>query len=78
MPVIRITCALLGFVAFIATMLAASDSSVRNMFLLIILSLGTAVIWTIPDLVAAILPENTSTNAKPSAAWTATCAASIA
>ena len=38
-------------------MLAASDSSVRNLFLLIILSLGTAVIWTIPDMVATILPE---------------------
>ena len=57
MPVIRITFALLGLVAFIATMLAASDASVRSTFLLIILSLGTAVIWTIADLVAAILPE---------------------
>ena len=57
MPVIRITFALLGLVAFIATILAASDASVRSTFLLIILSLGTAMIWTVPDMIATFLPD---------------------
>ena len=57
MPIIRIVFGILGILAFIATMLAASDSAVRSLFLLIILSLGTAVIWTIPDMVATFLPE---------------------
>jgi len=57
MPVSRTTFALLGIPAVIATMPAATDSTVRDMFLLIILSLGTAVIGTVPDPVAAMLPE---------------------
>lgn len=57
MNIVRIVFGILGIIAFIATMLAASDSSVRSTFLLIILSLGTAMIWSVPDMIATFLPE---------------------
>lgn len=57
LTIVRIVFGVLGLIAFIATMLAASDASVRSIFLLIILSLGTAMIWSVPDMIAAFLPE---------------------
>ncbi|MFT3810203.1 MAG: hypothetical protein QM698_09825 [Micropepsaceae bacterium] len=56
MHLVRITFSLLSVVVLIATVFVAASKEANN-FLLLLMSLGVAVVWTIPDIAGAFTPE---------------------